>query len=456
MTKPRLNGFLLVLLGATIFVALGFSWERDSPAAMVDFKAVYYGTRCLLQHGDPYRESALLHLYLAEDTEPEAKKIALSGVESLYVNLPTAFPFLVPFGLLPWGPAHLAWMLAIGGSFILASCLMWGLGAEYAPVLSGFLLGLFLAGSELLIEVGNTAGIVVSLCTIAAWCFLREQFAWAGISCLAVSLLVKPHDAGFVWLYFLLAGGLYRKRALQTLLLTVALGLPAVALVSYAAPDWMQEIHVNMLSISAPGGINDSAPASVDPRFHGAISINLQTVVSVLVEDPRIYNPVTYLLCAPFLFMWIYTAMRKRASPANAKLALAAIAALSMLPLYHRQHDTRLLLLTIPACAMLWAEGGLVAWLALAFTGLGTVFTSNITLRLLAIFTTGLRASYSGLPGKILTVLLCRPAPLFLLAMGIFYLWVYVRRPSGPDQEDQIGSSMSPHLRTSPPEALNV
>jgi hypothetical protein len=98
-----------------------------------------------------------------------------------------------------------------------------------------------------------------------------------------------------------------------------------------------------------------------------------------------------------------------------------------MLPLYHRQHDTGLLLLTVPACVLLWSKGGPVAWLALGFTALGAVFTSNLTLQFLAVSTAGLRASVGGLPGQMLTVLLCRPAPLILLAMGIFYLAVYAR-----------------------------
>jgi hypothetical protein len=43
-------------------------------------------------------------------------------------------------------------------------------------------------------------------------------------------------------------------------------------------------------------------------------------------------------------------------------------------------------------------------------------------MRLLTVYTTGLRTFYSGLPGKILTVLFCRPAPLILLttAFSIF------------------------------------
>ena len=69
-----------------------------------------------------------------------------------------------------------------------------------APGISDGLLCLLLAGSGLLIEVGNVAGIVVRLYAVAVWCFLRERFAYAGVLCLAIGLLVKPHDAGLVWL----------------------------------------------------------------------------------------------------------------------------------------------------------------------------------------------------------------------------------------------------------------
>ncbi len=39
----------------------------------------------------------------------------------------------------------------------------------------------FLMTSELLIEVGNAAGIAISLCVIATWCFLEERFVRTGI-----------------------------------------------------------------------------------------------------------------------------------------------------------------------------------------------------------------------------------------------------------------------------------
>ena len=321
-------------------------------------------------------------------------------------------------------------MLISGGSFILATCLMWEIAAGFAPLMSGAFLCLFLIGNALLIEVGNPAGIAVSLCLIAAWCFLKERHVSAGVTCLAISLLIKPHDAAFVWLYFLLAGGIQRRRALQTLLLTVILGLTGIVWVSHVAPNWMPEMHDNMLATSARGGANDPGPASVEPRWHGAIIVNLQSAISVLRDDPRIYNPATYLLCAPLLLVWMVAALRKRCSAANAWMALAAVSALSMLPLYHRQHDAAILLLTVPACAILWSEGGPTAGFALLFTALGAVFTSNLTLQFLAAGTAGLRASVSGLPSQILTVLLCRPAPIVMLAIGIFYLWVYTKRSS--------------------------
>jgi cell division protein FtsW (lipid II flippase) len=77
--------------------------------------------------------------------------------------------------------------------------------------------------------------------------FLEERFVWAGILCLAISLAIKLHNAGQVWLYFLLAGGVYWKRALQTLLITAVLGLAAIAWVMPIAPHWMQELHSNII-----------------------------------------------------------------------------------------------------------------------------------------------------------------------------------------------------------------
>ena len=432
MTKARSDGLLLLLLGGAMFALLGYLCEQFLPTSMADFRAHYYGARCLLQHFDPYRVSDLQRVFQAEHEDYSASPEQLHHIVTLYVNLPASFLLSTPFALLPWGPAHLLWMIAIASSTILAAFLMWDLGAGLAPAISGGLIGIFLVGSELLIEIGNQAGIVVSLCVIAVWCILKDRFVPAGVLCFALSLAIKPHVAGPVWLFFLLAGGLYRKRALQTLAMTIVISLSAAFWVWSVSPHWMTELETNLQTISAHGNLNDPGPAGVDPRLHGAITISLQTAVSVFRDDPRFYNPVTYLLCAPLLLVWAITTLRRRFSQESAWLALAAVAALSMLPLYHRLHDTGLLLLVFPAFAILWARGGATAWLALLFTGAGTVMTSDIPVQLLAIRSAHLRGSTPGLPGQLLTLALARPVPLVLLAMGIFYLWIYLRHTPTP------------------------
>src|SRR5450631_2464819 len=140
MTNARLDGLYLLVFGCAVFILLGTFLESFSAVSMIDFKAVYYATRTLLHQGDPYNKSELMRVYLAEDGEPQAKKLILSDIVALNVNLPTIFPFIAPFAFLPWVPAHLIWMLLTAGSFILAAYLMWQLGAVYAPLLSGGLL----------------------------------------------------------------------------------------------------------------------------------------------------------------------------------------------------------------------------------------------------------------------------------------------------------------------------
>jgi len=430
LTRMRRIGLVWLLLCCGVSVLWGVFLERASPNGLADFKAIYYGARCLILHSDPYKESEFLHVYQAEGggfpSDPARLQIFRRAVP-VCINLPTALLVAAPFSILAWGSAHLLWMILTAGVYLLAACLMWKLARNYAPGISLFLICMVLANSEILFSGGNLAGIAVSLCVVAVWCFLEKQYLPAGILCLAVSLAIKPHDAGLVWLYFLLAGGVYRKRALQTLVVTVVLALAAILWVTSIAPQWMGELNSNLQATMAPGALNAPGPSSVSFRSSNML-IDLQTVISVFRDDPRIYNPASYLICGTLLLVWSIRTLRARFSRPGAWIALAAIAALSMLPVYHRQYDAKLLLLTVPACAMLWAEGGLTGWIALLVNSAGVVVTGDIPSAILLNLTGNLRIPAAGLCGKILTVVLLQPAPFILLLMGIFYLWVYLRR----------------------------
>jgi len=429
MTRARRDGLYLLILGSLAFILLGAALEYAARAPFVDFRGLYYPAQCLLRHHDPYVQSEVLSIYRTGGIDRPTDLANERQTATRYVYPPTSFIITVPFAVLPWGPAHILWMVFTIGSFILASALIWDIGANDAPLVSGILIGFFLANSVLLVISGNAAGIAISLCLVAVWCFLRERYVPAGILCLALSLAIKPHDTVLVWLYFLLAGGILRKRAWQTLLATTALSLPVVLWVWQVSPHWVQEMNSNILANAAHGAIND--PGIASSGGHGVdMLISLQSVISFFRDDPHIYNPVSYLICAPLLVVWVFVTLRSRLSPKLVWLALASISALTMLPFYHRMCDAKLLLLTVPACAMLLAEGGLIGRLALVLNSAAFVLTGDLSWGIIIGVIRHLHVPATRLSEQLVDAAQAFPVPLILLVLGVFYLWIYVQHCS--------------------------
>lgn len=440
------SGLLLVLFCCAISMVWGFGLSRTG---LLDFRAVYYGTRCLMAHHNPYRVSEYEEVYRAEGGELPADTAAQhqppagqAGEETddhgeavqrierkavtLFVNMPTTCVLVAPLALLPWGPAHILWMIATAVIFTLAILLMWNAGARYAPGIATFLACILAANTEVVFGGGNTAGIVVGLCVLAVWCFLEERLVWAGVIALGLALAIKPHDVGLIWLYFLLAGKPYRKRALQALVVPTLVGLAAIVWMGHVAPHWIHDWNSNLATISGPGGLNNPAPDSLTGRTSGMV-IDLQAAISVFRNDPAFYNPASYLVCGAMLLVWLATTLRPRLAERKPWLALTAATAVTLLITYHRPWDAKLLLLAIPACCQLWAQGGRRGRMALALTTVALVCTGDLPLAVLTAVSGALHPGTAGILAQILTVLLIRPASIALLAMGVFYLWAYVR-----------------------------
>ncbi len=423
MTRERRDGLLLLLMGALVFVIFGIAWQRISRIEMGDFKVVYYGSRCLIENGDPYSERDVLRVYHAEERElPFDSQVDTQAITRFFYP-PTALAFTVPFAAMGLGAAKTLWLIVSAGSLILAAILIWDLAAGFAPVLSGALLGFMLANSIWLFLICNSAAIAISFCAIATWCFFRERYIAGGVLCLAISLALKPNDAALVWLFFLLAGGTLRKRALQTAAVVVVLSLPVILWVTHAAPHWPQELKANMASFTGVGGMADPAVTGMAGRNMDCV-VELQSDLAIFFGSPRVFNLITYAIWIPLVLVWAFLSLRMKPGIVRSWLALAAIAPLTMLPSYHLQHDAKLMMLSIPACAMLWARRGWIGWSAMLITGAGVVINGDMFSGARVLLTRAFIVPEPNFTSRLTTILLTRQAPLILFAMAVYFLMV--------------------------------
>ncbi len=215
--QARRDGRILLQLGYLGFLALGLLMLVTSynSLSLMDFRIAYSGGRCLLHQGDPYNQADLYQSYLEGGggaPRNEADRYTLD-FETRYFYFPSTFAVTVPLALVPFKFAQVIWVFANAVSFMLAAHLMWDLAAEYAPLTSGAFLCFYLINTFNYICLGNPVGIAVSFCVISVWCFLRNRFIVGGIVCMAISLLIKSHDSGVIFLFFGLAGGVLRNRA---------------------------------------------------------------------------------------------------------------------------------------------------------------------------------------------------------------------------------------------------
>jgi Glycosyltransferase family 87 len=429
MTRARRDGLYLVLLGGAIFAIFGIVGGVFLQHPISDFRFNYISVRCLMQNVDPYKQGEFLRV-MQQDGQLPVEGFLRNHVMEMaqFMYPPTSF-VLAPFGLLPWPISSFLWTITICAVFLVGAYLMWKVAADYAPILSGFLVFFILATGQLLLVTGNALGLALGLCLIAVWCIVEERFAAAGVLCLSVSLMIKPHDAALVWLYFLLAGGTYRKRALQTLVATIALSVPLLIWATHVSPHWLSELRGNLAILNSRGHLNDPGPSSM--AGHGvAMVISLQSAISFFRDDPRFYNTVSYLVCGAMLIVWSITVLKSRPTKERTWLALAAISALTMLPVYHRTSDAKLLLLAIPACAMLWTKENTVGRVAVAVTTAGVLLTGEIQwiIYLGILHHLPLPSTSSGLELRMASQIF--PIPLILLAVSLFYLWVCTRSES--------------------------
>jgi hypothetical protein len=240
-----------------------------------------------------------------------------------------------------------------------------------------------------------------------------------------LSLAVKPQLGGLIVLYFL-GQKIYRRYAAFALAGALALLLSAgltLRMHPHSA-NWTSTLQANLSSTLSPGG-------SADPRPANQVAIgdmNLQSLTSIFFADAGTFNHVAYLIFLVLLAALIVVIPWSRASGETHVLALAALSILTLMPVYHRFYDTRLLLLTVPAVILIFEKRRVVGATMAVLTILSVI---SVQYRL-QIYLVQHAAWETLLQHKFLFILLLRQQNLELLILfGLYLVAIREIRSSG-------------------------
>jgi hypothetical protein len=417
-TLARKLSLAIFLFCCVLFLGQGVRGERAFWHSC-DYVPLYAGARCMFTGCDPYSFPDIERQYYEHGGE---RVFPFNAQNQPLVNPPTTLLVVMPFSLFSFPIADMLWLAAGGVLFCYAAYATLTL-AECAPsavVLSCILL----LTSPLLLMLGQSATMAIATMTIAIALLLRGKWPWLAVSLLAISIALKPHLVGLVLVYFLLQNR-YRARALQAIaaiaLLTVVSSLWVT--VHPASRRWVTELKATLARSVAPGGIDDPSPANPDSSSMANLQVDASMLfpvgqMSTFSENRHMANLIAWTVTAILVIGWLFGVSRARPTLENDLLAIAGVCCISLLPVYHRLYDTRLLLLTIPALALLLKRHRLVGGAAACLTCLIVLSTNNLYAKLVR--------TIDLLIGRSSVIPVGRLAPLVVTLLAITYVVMYV------------------------------
>jgi MFS family permease len=345
-TKPIPHLLVLCISALTFFAAGAARFAHASN----DFVPVYTGARCLLHGCNPYQPTQLEQQFFQGGGHPDELP---SWEIDVPVYPPSTFLALSPLALLQFPLARLLWFVLNGGLFVTSAVLILSLCALPYTWLATILVSAFLLTSGILLVLGQPALFAISLAIIGCYLFLRGRLLPLAAVVFMFSLAVKPQIGGLLLLY-LLAQRIHWRYAAIAMAGALALLLCASLILRHhpQSAAWPATLSDNLAATLAPGGSADPRPANQQ-----AIGdVNLQALTSIFFTTAKNFNAAAYLVFLALGVAWLVVVLRVTPNLESHLLALASLAILTLLPVYHRFYDTRLLLLTIPAVVLIFKK----------------------------------------------------------------------------------------------------
>jgi Glycosyltransferase family 87 len=410
MKFPKLNiQFLILAVSAAIFLIVG---SQRAFRYSYDFVPVYTGARCLIGGCNPYDTSQLQsQFFLAGGRASELPSWEID----VPVYPPSTFLVLSPLALLSYPVARFLWFLLNGCLFVVSAVLIFSVCPRSTRWFSTILISFVLVTSGILLVLGQPGALAISLVMISVSLFLRARLRLLSAFLLMLSLTVKPQIGGLIALYFLVQKATWRYAAWALAgALALLLGASLILGLHPRSSGWRSTLRANLSATLSPGGSADPRPANQE-----AIGdTNLQALTSIFLADAPNFNLAAYITFLGLLGWWVFALKRVNETPEKCFVALAALSILSLMPVYHRFYDTRLLLMTIPAAAIVFEKRRYLGTLIAILTAFAVV---SVQYRV-QLFLIHHAAWQSVQRSKLLFILLLRQQNLELLLLFGLYL----------------------------------
>jgi hypothetical protein len=342
---------VVLILAAIAQIGVRALRHRDE-VPLWDFAAVYSAARTWVSGGDPYDQDTVRQTWEKTGTIPGANVEHWSSVYP-----PTSLTMIAAAALLPARAAMIGWTvltLVLVALQFAALLDLAGLKLSWRDPRGLLLIAASLAAAPLQFGLlsGQPSTPAIALCIIAIWCICRNREMTGGVL-LGLACAWKPHVGAPFLIYYL---ALRRWRATDAALLVIAL-LAAVSLTAMQLShvNWMNGWYHNVQQTLAQGGVNDRAPSG---PFRDEI-IDLQTLLTSILDRDAALRVSAACVIALLIAWYVRSYPRSLRRPAEASgsrelLPLAALAALSLMAVYHRVYDAAILTL-----ALAWALAAL-------------------------------------------------------------------------------------------------
>ena len=378
-SHPLANPAVVVLLIVAVAV---FAWRSFARSPrLYDFRTVYAAARAWGAGANPYDHPTLERIWKDAGGQDLVGGGAIENFPSVYP--PTTFAVVWPIALLPARAACTAW-LAIMLALLLAMLYELGTLADL-PFPRRILLAaivLLLGPLHSGVQGGNVVVPAVALIVIGLAQLHRARRAIvgrahptvvAGMAMLVIATCLKPQLGLPILAWQLLR--FPRAAAVALSICCIAL-LATVGRMHMANVPWLPSLRANYAVAAGPGGSFDF---TLHNRYRDHLT-NAQVPVFSIVREATATQAIVAVITAGLIaaFLLRRWQLHRERGGIDDLLALSVVAAIALVPVYHRYYDATLLCLPIAYAVRAGARNGKILLLLTLTLLLPLAWASNL------------------------------------------------------------------------------